>query len=117
MKPFSLERAKAGDPIQTRNGRKAKFITHVTGLKSENRLIVAVGERDALTSYFEDGRFYSDQEGSLDLFMAPKTRTVYVNFYRDGIGVWARCHNTAEEAYRMSGDRIGNRAYPVEIDE
>jgi hypothetical protein len=122
MKPFDLEAAKRGDPIVCRDGRPAKFIAHVP----EARLgsVVALVD-DRVCTYYENGlmdehevMFYS-----YTLFMAPKTRTVWVNFFKhstDAAFYSTKEHADEQAEYRKSicrSKRIGNRAYPVEVEE
>ena len=40
MKPFDLEAAKRGEPIVTRDGRKAKFIAHVPEAKHYQKIVL-----------------------------------------------------------------------------
>ena len=68
MKPFNLEAAKRGEPIVTRNGRKAKFVAHVTEAECEKIVVLIDG---VFACFYEGGKYYSDMEGSADLFMAP----------------------------------------------
>ena len=52
----------------------------------------------------------------MDLFMAPIKRTVWVNLY--GRQLESVCHSTEEDADKhASSDRIGGKAYPLEIEE
>ena len=39
MKPFDLEAAKRGEPIQCRDGRPVKFIGHVPEAHDHNRIV------------------------------------------------------------------------------
>jgi hypothetical protein len=52
-----------------------------------------------------------------DLFMAPRKRTVWVNLYSDNTRpAWH--YESQEKADRNIGPgRIGDRAYPIEIEE
>jgi len=116
MKPFDLEAAKRGEPIVTRDGCKAKFIAHVPEAESLFKLAVLIdGE---IFIFAEAGNYWSDKKDStLDLFMAPKKRTVWVNLLISGK---AFHYDTEESANRMIGSsdqRIGGKAYPVEIEE
>jgi len=121
MKPFNLEDAKRGEPIVCRDGTPAKFIAHVPEANDGRRLIVLIS--NFIFTHFENGREYPS-DTDRDLFMAPKKRTVWVNFYYSSIGhPVAFCKNSQVEAdeehsiYSHKDKRIGNRAYPVEIEE
>lgn len=112
MKPFDLEKAIAGEPIVTRDGREAKFIAHVPDLMTHPIIVVIKGK---LIQMLECGKWCSDEETITDLFMAPKKRTVWVNFYD-----WTNANyfDSETEANDESAcGRIGGKAYPVEIEE
>jgi len=119
MKLFDLEAAKSGEPIVCRDGTPAKFVAHVLGARKTESVVVLIG--DEVVLFAESGKFYPDESmESFDLFMAPKKRTVWVNFYENN---FATFFNTQEEADRdyhetqFDTDRLGNRAYPVEVEE
>lgn len=81
-RPFDLEAAKAGAPMVTRDGRKARFLAHVPEAV-QSAQIIAMIEGSAVPCYFhENGKFINRFDDRRDLFMAPKPkRTVWVNFY------------------------------------
>jgi hypothetical protein len=112
MKPFNLEAAKAGKPIQTRAGKKITYIAHVPDTHKAYRVVVLREPGDKPVFYSEDGVWYEDRTESIyDLFMATEKETVFVNFWRNGDGD-LRCvdFTTAEAAQR----RVDNEscAYP-----
>lgn len=84
-KPFNLEAAKAGEPIVTLDGRKARFVAHVPEAKSANCVIAIPEGKETPLIYSEDGRrFSSGPMANLDLLMAPKPkRTVWVNLWNE----------------------------------
>ena len=119
MKEFNLEAAKRGEAIVCRDGTPVKFIAHVLGARKTESVVVLIG--DEVVLFTESGKFYPDESiESFDLFMASKKRTVWVNFYDNN---FATFFNTQEEADRdhqetqFDIDRLGNRAYPVEIEQ
>lgn len=117
MKPFDLEAAKRGDPIITRDGREVKFIAYVPEAKKSDQVIVW-DHRD-ITCHYDDGRFSRYDTSDRDLYMAPKKRTVWVNFYPsvDNEPPLAMTHKSQEKANRDGlSHRIGGKAYPVEIE-
>ena len=64
MKPFDLEAAMSGEPIVTRDGRKAKFVVHVPEAKNDQQVVLLV----------EGGLWYCGLDGhgfNDSLFMAP----------------------------------------------
>ena len=115
MKPFNLEAAKAGAPIVTRDGQPAKFIAHVSEAHPSQRLVVLID--GGVYTKFESGKYAASPAyvSDNDLFMAPVKRTVWVNLYEYGSARW---HNTKCDADARAGDdRLGGRAWPIEIEE
>jgi hypothetical protein len=101
MKSFNLEEAKEGSPICTADGKEVFFV----GVRKNGILLVEkCGELLNMSSH--------------ELFMKPKKRTVWVNFYQDGT-----CYSySSEGAANIYGTlhtdgRICGKAYPVEIEE
>ena len=113
MKPFSLEAAKRGEPIVCRDGTPAKFIAYVPEARPACRVVVLAG--DFVVTEAVDGRRWTDVESDTDIFMAPKKRTVWLNLYSNEA---ARMHPT-QRAADESGEnnRIGGKAWPLEIEE
>lgn len=71
MKPFNLEEAKAGKPVCTRDGRKARLIC--TDLKNIKYTVVAAVYEfnlryEEVMTYTSEGKFYKEESGH-DLFM------------------------------------------------
>ena len=71
MKPFDLEAAKRGEPIVTRDGRKAKFVAHLPEVKDEFKVIVYIEGAWSVMSYCDDGVYCTNREDANDLFMSP----------------------------------------------
>lgn len=101
LKPFSLEAAKAGKPVCTRDGRKARIICFDRRLfyKNVSYPILALVERsdgeDDVCCYnekgkvlIEDGAEYKD-----DLMMLPEKKEGWVNVY-----TLNTCYSSKEEA-------------------
>lgn len=117
MKPFDLEAAKAGAPLVTRDGRPAKFIAHVAEAHTNQRLLALID--GDIHIRFEDGSYLGPGgrggETNNDLFMAPVKRTVWANVYGYGGAPW---HNTEKDADDGAlRNRLGGRAWPIEIEE
>jgi len=122
MKPFDLEAAKRGEPIQTRDGRPVKFIAHVPEATESQRVLVLIDE--AVCFRYSTGSFLSRNPDRADLFMASRKRTVWVNLYRPyaddySYGQPATCFATKELADGSTSvnKRVGNRAWRLEIEE
>lgn len=101
MKPFDLEKAKAGAPVITRDGREARIICF--DAKQEDPLIVLVTNKSGFEndySYLENGRYQITKENPLDLFMKPIKRTYYFNVFKHQSGVIYAGHtrNSLNEA-------------------
>ena len=115
MKPFNLEAAKRGEPIVTRTGVSVQFIAYVPEARHSERIVI-------LCSYgvrvrCESGKTMEGIENNGDLFMAPKKRTVWVNFFEPSMACFYYASEGLADAGYESCKRIGGRAYPVEIEE
>lgn len=78
MKPFNLERALAGDPVITRNGKQATE-THYfkTACKDTEKFRAVIG--GSVFMFDDKGKVNGSYASSdLDLFMAPIKRTGWV---------------------------------------
>jgi hypothetical protein len=71
MKPFDLQAAIAGAPIQTVEGTSVKFIAHVPEAEIDQRIIILAPWRSILC-YREDNK---------ELVMTPVSKTYWVNVY------------------------------------
>jgi hypothetical protein len=94
MKPFDLERARAGDPITTKDGAPVHFV----GVTETNEPVIQrAGYVEVwLPSY---------------LRMAPKKTTFYVNVYKAPYRLWCGTpETTIEEAERARKDAHGTES-------
>jgi hypothetical protein len=100
MKPFNIEAAKRGEPIVSSDGELWYFV----GVNRSFSIVVENSNGDL-------NKFHT-----CHLYMAPKKRTVWVNFYSDGEVYY---HYTQKEADDVDSchERKGGKAYPVEIEE
>jgi len=118
MEPFDLEAAKRGEPIVCRDGTPAKFVAHVPEACPPQRLVVLIDKNIFLC--LESGAGSGLNEDASDLFMAPKKRTVWVNFYHNNFATFFNSKEAADIDHRESHlgvNRRSKRAYPVEIEE
>jgi hypothetical protein len=113
VKPFDLEAAKAGKPLITRNGQRARFVAYVPEAREDFRVIAHVHTDNSSTLYHECGLYMRGEESPDDLFMAPETRTVYANIFRGGTCDW---YDTEEEARAGLNARALKIAVPVTFD-
>ena len=86
MKEFNLEESKAGKPVCTRDGKKARIVCW--DRKWENYPILALitennGDELAVRCTNEGRASTSNEFGSNDLMMAPITKVGWVNIIRD----------------------------------
>jgi len=120
MKEFNLEAAKRGEPIVCRDGTPAKFIAHVPEACPSEKIVVLVGRH--VWTYRESGAWFENGDVGPDLLMAPKKRTVWVNLYQGECSLISSVYSTQESADALlkevgARQRIGNRAWPLEIEE
>lgn len=117
MKPFDLEAAKRGEPIITRDGVGAHFIAHTDKVTGAYKVMAVVNGE--WYSFTEQGKRHPGGMSLVDLFMAPKTRTVWLNLYdihpSHGSGYFYPSQEEADEGALPK--RIGDRAWPLEIEE
>lgn len=84
LKPFDLESAKAGKPVCTRDGRKARIICFDKKCLDEQILIVLVdcGKEESIYFYTTDGKCIDDFN-SFDLMMLPEKKEGWINICRN----------------------------------
>lgn len=111
MKPFDFEKAKAGAPVCTREGFKARIICFdadndrfpiVALLKGDNG-------KEYPVSFTKEGRFSDGEaDSSKDLFMVGIKKEGWINIYET---VSERCigavHKSKEEAMRVKVNKKG----------
>lgn len=111
MKPFNLEEAKAGAPLITRDGQKARLICSDRKNDSDLCLVVLIENpyEEWIYKYNENGCYLSNKEEyDLDLFMAPVKKECWINLF-EGVQmgqhteIWA----AEEEAKEHSKDWNG----------
>ena len=116
MKPFDLEAAKRGEPIQTCEGELVTFIAHVPNATPKQRVLV-LDSTGGVWGCHENGQVLADFGNACDIFMAPKKRTVWLNLYPTASNK-AYVYDTQESAdAKADNTRIGGKAWPLEIEE
>lgn len=107
MKPFDLEAAKAGKPVCTRDGRKARIICFDTINKGNYPIIALLEDKgsEAIFYYNKDGKCNVGTER--DLMMLPEKKEGWVNVYKSyNVGKKTPCiasiYPTKEEAKKSS---------------
>jgi hypothetical protein len=119
MKAFDLDAAKRGEPIVTRDGRKAVYVG-CTDAPINYPLACLVEGANGVSSFTAGGAYTQASQSKADLFMAPKKRTLYVNVYpngpaNDAAGYVYRTEAQADQ--KAARERIGGKAWPLEIEE
>lgn len=122
LKPFNLERALAGDSVVTRDGREVYGI-HVYAGAHYGRVVAQIQDTNSPSLFYPCGSYTNGGESINDLMMAPKIRTVWVNLIPDSnkTAKWFSTEEAANTDHYIMGSptfpRLGNRAYPIEIEE
>lgn len=83
LKPFDIEAAKAGKPVCTRDGRKARIIS--CSLRNKNFPIAAIIEDEEENVYqFEANGVCDEHDENLDLMMLPEKKEGWILLRKDG---------------------------------
>ena len=109
LKPFSLEAAKAGKPVCTRDGRKARIICFDAKRKDERNIVAVIPSKDYpgfedVIAYPNNGNYYGGHENDGDLMMLPEKKEGWVNVYKGGL-LDTRVYNTKKEAFDKASPR------------
>lgn len=83
LKPFDLEAAKAGKPVCTRDGRKARIICFDAKCNKPIVALIYDCNKETVLQYLENGRFFVDQIDKYDLMMLPEKKEGWVNIFKD----------------------------------
>lgn len=86
MKPFDLERALAGDPVVTRDGREIGEIYWFRNPEIRSPVFAEIKTYNDVYRYSKDGKF-ATYETANDLFMAPKITSRWINIYKGMSGI------------------------------
>lgn len=102
LKEFNLEAAKAGKPIYTRDGRKARILCYDLKGVEEYPIVAAIETHDYLAEnisvYDRNGRFDHDKENNNDLMILLEKKEGWINIYnRNTIST------SKENCYIMTG--------------
>lgn len=131
MKPFDLELAKAGDRIVTRSGCPVRIICFDRKEDRGNYSLVGLvyigtAYAESLQTFSIDGlvstRLRSPEPEPYDLFMAPKTKKVWINVYpprrgsESGVRINAYCYDSKDEAYEAAEYADGRTVVEHEIE-
>lgn len=85
LKEFNLEAAKAGKPIYTRDGRKARILCYDLKGVEEYPIVAAIETHDylaeSISAYDRNGRFDHDKENNNDLMILLEKKEGWINIY------------------------------------
>ena len=98
LKEFNLEAAKAGKPVCTRDGRKARIICFDAKCNKPIVALIYDCNKETVLQYLENGRFFVDQIDKYDLMMLPQKKEGWVNIYNRN-----RPRTSSENCYIMTG--------------
>lgn len=105
MKPFDLEKAKAGKPVVTRDGRPVRIICWDRN-KTDYPIVALVGDKEVISSFTTNGSFSLGEQDPKDLFMAIEKKKGWINIYKYVAGTGNRggdVYPTKEEAIKSRG--------------
>lgn len=103
LKPFDLEAAKAGKPVCTRDGRKARIICFDAKRKDGKNIMALIPSKEYpgfedLVAYPNNGNYHGGHENDGDLMMLPEEKEGWVNIYNRN-----RPRTSSENCYIMTG--------------
>ncbi len=130
MKPFDLEKALAGEPVITRDGKQIKEIIRFNNI-TDNELpkiyaLIDDGtniDNELVESFHDCGTWLLGTDSDHDLFMAQKTKKLYINLYRYPDGITVTDHHpydTHDEALHFAENHRPEhflKVIEVEIEE
>ena len=86
--PFDLKAAKAGKPVCTRDGRKARIVCFDAEGNRPLIVLSKINGQEVILRYTEKGRsdnFHSPTPREDDLMMLPEKKEGWVNVYKDSV--------------------------------
>lgn len=122
MKPFDLEKAKAGHPVCTRSGLKARIICF--DRKENDYPIVSLindGNKELTYTHTKTGNISLRMESQLDLMMASEKKEGWVNIYQCDVVEIGResrgIYNSEKEALKNRIERDYITTIKIEWEE
>lgn len=103
LRQFNLQKAKDGEPICTRDGRRAKFIAHLPECNVACQLVILLEGEDEVTKYYDNGAYEAVHESQRDIFMAPLTWLEGKPVY-PGDELWHKGRQHTVVAHRVNGN-------------
>jgi hypothetical protein len=86
MEKFNIDRALAGEPVITRDGKEVTQLVYFHDVIHKYCVYGVVG--DQVKTWCIDGKFFYDDpsERNADLFMKPKENAIWINVYKRSDG-------------------------------
>jgi hypothetical protein len=108
LKPFDIQKAKAGKPVCTRDGRSVRILCFDAKRRDEKNIIALVPSKgypgfEDLIAYPDNGIYYGEHENDGNLMMMPEKKEGWAKVRKD-----INLYDTKEEADRKM---IGNDEY------
>lgn len=105
MKPFDIEQAKAGKPVQTRDGNDVEIVRF--DLRGEYPILAVIKylKADSAITFTESGKLFKDDDSYHDLFMKSEIKEGWIAILKDK-KYYFNIYTTKEKAETMGG------AYP-----
>ena len=101
LKPFNLAAAKAGKPVYTRDGRKARIICFDRNWDMNIIALVSDPLGESVHYYLSNGKVDFYKENDEDLLMLPEKKEGWINIYKGDdkrIAITSSAYATQEEA-------------------
>lgn len=103
LKPFDLQKAKAGKPVCTRDGRSVRILCFDAKRRDEKNIIALVPSKgypgfEDLIAYPDNGIYYGEHENDNNLMMMPEKKEGWVNVYKGGL-LDTKSYPTEKEAF------------------
>lgn len=110
LKPFDLEAAKAGKPVCTRDGRKARIICF--DRKVDTPIVALIEHADGseiLQCYFNNGKCCHNETSDYDLMMLSEKKEGWINIYNADTTFYyvdGRVFETKDEAVKEAKEEV-----------
>ena len=119
LKPFDIQKAREGNPVCTRDGRKARIICfdrdwdmHIVALVSD-----PLGE--SVHYYLSNGKVDFDKQNDEDLMMLPEKKEGWINIIKTEDGGYCckgEVHSDYNDAFIENINVLDNRGITVKIE-
>lgn len=104
LREFDIEAAKAGKPICTRNGRKARIVCFDRVGEYPILALVENNGKENVYYYRNSGKDDEDFEKDYDLMMLPEKKKGFINIYRND-----KMFSCSPTPYKTSGEAFNGR--------